>query len=201
MDDDDQCFNWVAYPLELFGANGGLLGNTPLICGGIASSGLWSTDECYSLNGETSTFVTKMSAKRWTAASVVLNETILWITEGRLQDLQASSAIQWQELPSSEYITLSGSTPGPELPMPLNFHAMVAINTTYSMIIGGHGGLDAITDDLNLTFYFDHQNQQWIDGPRLIEARKQHAVGIVNDQVIMKNIVIVTGGYKGYYHY
>ena len=67
LDDDDQCFNWVDYPLELYGATGGLLGNTPLICGG------WSfgqyIDECYSLNGETSKFVTKMS----------VNGTTLWL--------------------------------------------------------------------------------------------------------------------------
>ena len=66
---------------------------------------------------------------------------------------------------------------------------MIAINTTHSMVIGGYFRF--------LTFYFDHGNQQWIDGPRLIQARMSHAVGIVNDQVTMANLVIVTGGDHG----
>ena len=64
---------------------------------------------------------------------------------------------------------------------------MIAINTTHSMVIGGFFRF--------LTFYFDHGNQQWIDGPGLIQIRYRHAVGIVNDQVTMTNLVIVTGGY------
>ena len=179
MDDDDQCFNWVDYPLELYAATGGLLGNIPLICGGISFD--QSMDECYSLNGEASTFVTKMSVKRVHAASIVLNETILWITGG------------YGPLASSEYIRLSGSSPGPDLPMALTGHAMIAINTTHSMVIGGLSNLKI--DDL--TFYFNHSNQQWIDGPRLMQVRSRHAVGIVNDQVTMTNLVIVTGGYRG----
>ena len=77
--------------------------------------------------------------------------------------------------------------------MVLSSHAMIAINTTHSMVIGGisSGNL------LDLSFYFDHGNQQWIDGPRLIQARFDHAVGIVNDQVTMTNLVIVTGGWGG----
>ena len=176
MDDDDQCFNWVDYPLELDGATGGLLGNTPLICGGRSFSQY--IDECYSLNGEKTKFVTKMSVKRSYAASIVLNETILWITG---------------PLASSEYIRISGSSPGPDLPIDLSDHAMIAINTTHSMVIGGYSSASTI----DLTFYFNRGNQQWIDGPRLIQARHGHAVGIVNDQVTMTNLVIVTGG--GYY--
>ena len=130
-----------------------------------------------------------MSARRWTAASIVLNETILWITGG--WDVNGLPHL------SSEYIKLSGSSQGPDLPMYLQNYAMIAINTTHSMIIGGMGVLEAIYD-LDLTFYFDHGNQQWVGGPKLIQARKFHAVGIVNDQVTMTNYVIVTGG-GGYY--
>ena len=182
MDDDDQCFNWVDYPLELYAATGGLLGNTPLICGGKLHGLTQPVDECYRLNGEKSTFVTKMLVKRSSAASIVINETILWVTGG-------SGGYYNGFLASSEYIRLSGSSPGPDLPMALYHHAMIAINTTHSMVIGGYS-----SGHLDLTFYFNHGNQQWIDGPRLIQARWRHAVGIVNDQVTMTNLVIVTGG-------
>ena len=188
-DDDDQCFNWVDYPLELYAATGGLLGNTPLICGGklpgIQLHGLTQpVDECYSLNGDKSTFVTKMLVKRSSAASIVINETILWVTGG-------SGGYYNGFLASSEYIRLSGSSPGPDLPMTLYSHAMIAINTTHSMVIGGR---NSNWDSIDLTFYFDHGNQQWINGPRLLQARYDHAVGIVNDEVTMTNLVIVTGG-------
>ena len=176
LDDDDQCFNWMDYPLELYAATGGFLGNTPVICGG--SSFGQDMDECYSLNGERSKFVTKMSETRSGAASIVLNETILWITDG------------WDA--TSEYITVMGSSPGPNLPMALGSHALIAINRTHSMVIGG-----TYSDYLDLTFFFDHGTQQWIDGPRLLQARAHHAVGIVNDQVTMANLVIVTGGHRG----
>ena len=81
LDDDDQCFNWADYPLALQGATGGLLGKTPVICGGKSLQGQ-DINECYSFNGETSKFVTKMSKSRGGGASIVLNETILWITGG-----------------------------------------------------------------------------------------------------------------------
>ena len=91
-------------------------------------------------------------------------------------------------------------------------HAMIAINTTHSMIIGGLVDPDGIWGGdvviihgtsimegerpyaVNFTFFYDHGNQKWIDGPRLIQVRSGHRVGIVNDQVTMANLVIVTGG-------
>ena len=82
--------------------------------------------------------------------------------------------------------------------MALYGHAMIAINTTHSMVIGGRYSWNI---EIDLTFYFDHGNQQWIDGPRLIQAREHHAVGIVNDQVTMTNLVIITGGYTGYTYF
>ena len=73
-----------------------------------------------------------MSVKRSWAASIVLNETILWITGGYGNG----------PLASSEYIRLAGSSLGPDLPMALEAHAMVAINSTCSMVIGGNSNDD-----------------------------------------------------------
>ena len=194
LDDDDQCFNWVDYPLEVEGAYGGLLENTPLICGGRKTFMIY-TDECYSLNEETSKFVTRMSVNRIGGTSIVLNETILWISGGRVYEVLNSG----KRVASSEYINLSGSTPGPDLPMNLMHHAKIAINTTHSMVIGGSNSTGL---ELDLTFFFDHVNQKWVDGPTLIQERSYgHAVGIVNDQVTMANLAIVTGGVAGYGEY
>ena len=194
LDDDDQCFNWVDYPHAISRAMGGLLGKTPLICGGFSYNKV--IDECYSLNGESSKFVSKMLTMRDGAASIVLNETILWVSGGwdGIEYISNTETLHhsWLHLASSEYITLAGNSPGPDLPMSLDGHAMIAINRTHSIVIGG-SKLNEITIDL--TFYFNHGIQKWIDGPRLIKARENHAVGIVIDQLTMANLVIITGGF------
>ena len=76
---DNKC-NWPDFPKSVASATGGLVGNTVIICGGKFS--LENSDECYSLNGEGVTFVAHMSIKRRFAASVVLHDTILWVTGG-----------------------------------------------------------------------------------------------------------------------
>ena len=45
--------------------------------------------------------------------------------------------------------------PGPDMPMALDSHAMAAINTTISMVIGGYDGLDL--DGTALTFYYNQK--------------------------------------------
>ena len=80
LHDYGNCFNWGNYPLEVYGAYGGLLRNTPVICGGHDQTNNYQ--DCYSLNQRTSKFLRKMFVSRFGAASIVLNETILWITGG-----------------------------------------------------------------------------------------------------------------------
>ena len=44
------------------------------------------------------------------------------------------------------------------------------------------------------TFYYDHSNEQWVDGPTLNQARYEHAAGIITDGATHERLVIVTGG-------
>ena len=80
--------------------------------------------------------------------------------------------------------------PGPDLPMALRYHAMVAIINTRSMVIGGEN-----LDYSASTFYYDHNEGEWTTGPNLMQARDSHAAGIVTDEVTDENFVAVTGGY------
>jgi hypothetical protein len=154
-----------------------------VICGGGDAS--TEFDECYSLNGKTATLVTHMSAKRLYAASLVIDKTKLWITGGWSSDTGT--------IASSEFITLEGSEPGPELPIPTDLHALVAIDNTLTLLIGGR-----TTETTETTHYFDHQGHNWIQGPDLMQARREHAAGIVTDEVTADILVIVTGGdYNG----
>ena len=158
-------------------------------------------DECYSLNQQKLTFVTQMPIKRRFAASMIYNETSLWISGGQTECFGNHSI--WQTWGnqlgdsfvhnSSEFIQISGTTrPGPQLPLKLYNHGMVAINQTYSMVIGGQTEWDAWSA---LTYYYDHFKQQWIDGPELSgpyhDQTGQQDVAILTDQVTLEIIVVV----------
>ena len=176
------CNNWPDFPISVWGATGGLIGDTVIICGG-RDSDFNYVDECYSLTSEKATLVTHMSVGREDAASIVLNDNTLWVTGG-----YGGPDGGW--IASTEYVKMTGTMPGPDLPMALHGHAMVAINNTCSMVIGGYsGGYSAST------FYYDHNEGEWTTGPSLMQARSLHAAGIVTDEVTDENFVAVTGGY------
>ena len=179
-----KCNDWAEIPKDIDSATGGVIQDVVVICGG-GNYGE-SFDECYSLNGKTATLITHMSAKRIYAASLVIDKKKLWITGGFNSDTY--------RLASSEYVTLQGSEPGPNLPIPIDSHALVAIDTTLSLLIGGRNIENA---PIQTTHYFDHQAHNWIQGPDLMQAREDHAAGVVTDEVTTEKLVIVTGGYNG----
>ena len=131
------CNNWPDFPISVDGATGGLIGNTVIICGGVDSDGIYYhlynmghlLDECYSFTSEKTTVLTHMSVGRNHAASIALNDNTLWVTGGIYPNVGA--------LASTEYVTMTKTMPGPDLQMAVYAHAMVAINSTCSMVIGG----------------------------------------------------------------
>ena len=46
------------------------------------------------------------------------------------------------------------------------------------------------------TFFYDHNEGEWITGSSLMEARSAHAAGIVTDVVTDEQLVAVTGGWS-----
>ena len=125
------CKNWQEFPISVLGATGGFVGDTVIICGGVDID-LNHVDECYSLTSEKATLVTHMTVWRARAASIVFNDNALWITGGYNH--------YFGVLASTEYVTMTKTMPGPDLPIALEGHTMVAINKTCSMIIGGGHG-------------------------------------------------------------
>jgi hypothetical protein len=135
------------------------------------------------LTSEKATLVTHMSVGRVYAASIVINDNTLWVTGGW-------NGYAGGYLASTEYVTVTGTMIGPDLPMTLVRHAMVAINSTCSMFIGGYSnGVSAST------FYYDRNEEEWINGPSLMQTRDGHAAGIVTDEVTDEHFVAVAGGY------
>ena len=184
------CNNWPDFPIEMNQyetSTGGLIGNTAIICGGREASGYNSVDECYSLTSEKAILVTHMSIGRYDAASIVLNDKTLWVTGGYNKNHGGNLA-------STEYVTLTGTMFGPDLPMTLKGHAMVAINSTSSIVIGGYA--DGQYGDITTsTLFYDHNEGEWITGPSLMQARAYHAAGIITDEVTDEPFVAVTGGF------
>ena len=70
---------------------------------------------------------------------------------------------------------------------------LVNINDTYSIIIGGESNYceNAVCAS---TYYYNHEAEQWIEGPNLIQGRRYHAAGVLFDKYTLQKIVIVTGG-------
>ena len=75
-----QCFDWVDYPIDIFRATGGLVGHIAVICGGRYVGN--RHDECYKVTQNKAVLLGKMTTNRFGAASVVMNNDILWITGG-----------------------------------------------------------------------------------------------------------------------
>ena len=183
---DSGCKNWAEFPKDVDSATGGVIKETVVICGGGNIDTGESFDECYSLNGKGATLIAHMSAKRKHAASLVINGASLWITGGHSTDTGY--------LVSSEYIRLEGSIPGPDMPIPVDLHALAAINKTCSLLIGGRTW--GVT--LPTVYYFEHEGNNWGQGPDLMQARREHAAGIVTDETTYDKFVIVIGGeYNG----
>ena len=129
-----------------------------------------------------------MSTTRAFAASLITDENILWVTGGLDYDYPS------MYLSSTEYILKTGeSVKGPELPLTLGGHTLISINSTFSMFIGGET-FNSEGTTLDLTYYFDHYNQVWFDGPRLNHARYFHGSGIVTDLITREKLVVVSGG-------
>ena len=189
------CKNWPDFPIVINGATGGLIGNTVMICGGYSAHHKTHHNDCYSLTSQKATLATHMSVARDDAASIVLDDNTLWVTGGT----NGSNLHNW--LSSTDYVTMSGTLPGPDLPMTLAQHAMVAINSSSSMVIGGrHRGLGSSRTS---TFFYDHIEGKWNNGPSLSQKRCGHAAGIITDKVTNEQFVAVTGGsyYAGKYKY
>ena len=87
-------------------------------------------------------------------------------------------------------------------------HMMIPINETFSMLIGGVAeqswtwsppkhpsfGLYPFSQSrgTNLTFYYDHDNQKWTQGPELMHPRYLGSVaGILTDKVTGEEIIAV----------
>ena len=177
------CEDLQEFPLEISNAVGANLASWPIICGGIFNDGSTS-DKCFIyMEGGWQHFVTMINRRSFTAG--IVYDNAFHIFGG--YDKDTSTTLQ-----SSEIVNKDGSSmEGPQLPTPIQRHAIASINATVSIITGG-------TDtNSNQTWYFNHASQEFQQGPYLLEARWYHSSATITDQDTKEKIVIVVGGYDG----
>jgi hypothetical protein len=179
------------YPFDKVGGSvGGLLNNNiPLICGGFRDimyrkmNGKY-LDDCFAIHPVA--IQLKLSEPRAWGASIVLDGQTLWITGGVLNTSRTTK--------TTEYVGLDGTRPGPDLPLELQGHCLVAINATTLLLTGG------ITIEYYksaATYFFSIEDQVWTAGPPLMIGRYVHSCAVFNLDNQMT--VIVTGGYDSNY--
>ena len=166
------------HPRRIDAATGGFLNKNFVTCGGYDYYE-YTTKKCFKLGSE-GPFATMMTKRKY-AASIVIEPGKLWILGG----------VHLSTLSSTEFIFSDGrNEDGPPMPIALERHAMVKINDTTSILVGGYGS----GDYSKRTWYYDGN---WHIGPNLGKARRSHSLGIVRDPVTNQDYLVVAGGYDG----
>jgi hypothetical protein len=162
------------------GAVGGLLNpGDPLVCGG------YSNKECY-IVGQSGP-KDQLLEQRYMAASLVLNHSHIWITGG----FSNSGPLASTELVSMAQPIVSG----PDLPISVAGHCLVAINASTALLIGGGDASNGVY--IGESYYISLEDQSWSQGPDLISPRWMHACGVFKSRAHQgRTVVIVAAGNK-----
>jgi deoxycytidylate deaminase len=127
------CGNLPSYPFSMSQAAGGVINNTPIICGGYRPSASPSQlDSCYRFNANSNSWNlhSTMTARRSQHAATVMKDA-LFISGG--YDGNGNG------LASTEFIHADGSvTSGPSLPVARRGHCMVTLHDSKVIIIGAN---------------------------------------------------------------
>jgi hypothetical protein len=113
----------------------------------------------------------------------------LWITGGTLQGGVITK--------STEFVQLTGTRPGPDMPLEVYDHCLVSLNDTTVFLIGGV--LSDYTSS-KATFYYNTDHQTWTEGPSMYTARDEHSCALFKSPLHgYTDTVIVTGGLNSQY--
>ena len=161
---------------------GGLINETPILCGGV-------NEKTCIVFGQTKTSI-KLNEPRSRAASVVLNETTLWIMGG-------SVPFPGTALSSTELITLDPATSvnGPALPNELYASCAVKYNDTHIYLAGGYDGSDWTNKVWIYNTILDAGSSSWTEGPRMNNKRGTHGCTVLHHG--QSSWIVVAGGYDG----
>ena len=171
------------FPASVYGATGGLVGNTALICGGGIDTltGWQYQNSCYSLKEDGDwKFETNLNEARAYAANgdVIWNNKLVIAGGYNLSTIEVAT-------PNAKSETLPIN-----LPIGIDRSCMVPWDTNTFMIIGGYG-YDG--DPRGQTHFIDMANNRWTYGPSLLVPRYNFACHTMS--VHDEDYIIVAGGY------
>jgi hypothetical protein len=181
------CKNPPNFPATVYRAIGGLgFKGNPILCGGYQNG--TRSNKCYSLENNEWVSSASMNSVRVNAAAAQLKDGKLLVTGGF--DGSPSGSLN-----SAEMLTEEGWESNiPSLPVIINGHCMVTVNSTTVMAIGGiqNGQYSG------KTFYFTFGEESWTEGPELKNKRGYHSCGkIRRNKESQEMSIIVAGGYGG----
>ena len=161
-------------------AVGGLIGFTPIICGG-EDNKFHDEESCFTYNQSQWTKTHTMTTKRYGASSVQLNDTTLWIVGGE----------NGTKLDSSEFVGLDSTVPnpGPKLPYQISNSCAVKYSKDKVYVIGGYHGYSYVNKVL---IFNPMDNFSFIEGPPMITKRHSHSCGLMSNGQQSK--IVVAGG-------
>ena len=168
-----------------FSAVGEFLDDKFVVCGGFGKEDVRKNRcEVIDVTGKAKSF--DMSANgRVYASSVKLDQSTLWITGGFDSNTN--------DLKSTEYVTVSGSTSGVNLPFAVWGHCMVQFQPDAILLIGGTKNDISYSDK---TWIIDPTNGFNItEGPSLKQGRIHHSCGKMKDG--FGNVLVIVAGGEG----
>ena len=105
-------------------------------------------------------------------------------SHGSLNTVEVLTDGGWQQLQTS-------------LPVNINSHCMVLLNSTTVLIIGGLQPGEAYSPN---TYLFNSENEKWVVGPKLSFNRRDHSCGkLRKDSQTSEYSIIVAGGFNATY--
>ena len=189
-DPTSTCTDLPSYPLHFVGAVSTLGPNeNPIICGGNTLA--TSTKTCYTYEGKMWSSFPSMNAGRSFAASLpspYQNKSHLLFVTGGMDDAGFSN--------TGEILTEEGwrylSNP---LPATIHSHCAVLFNATTAFLIGGY---QSNKYPVGITYFFNSDNENWIEGPQLKNVRSNPSCArIKENSQSSKYSVIAAGGNNG----
>ena len=155
----------------------------PVVCGG------YSNQDCVVIGRDTSTPLVDLTFPRPESASVLIDDSTLWIT-----------GAEWGEgLGNSEFVTIESdgsaqSILGPDLPMQVFGHCMAKIDDNTYFLSGGYR-LDTDSIATKATFFYDMTSETWTRGPNMIESRAHHSCEVFMNPATNNLNIVLMGGY------
>ena len=155
----------------------------PVVCGG------YSNQDCVVIGRDTSTPLVDLTFPRPESASVLIDDSTLWIT-----------GAEWGEgLGNSEFVTIESdgsaqSILGPDLPMQVFGHCMAKIDDNTYFLSGGYR-LDTDSIATKATFFYDMTSETWTTGPNMIESRAHHSCEVFMNPATNNLNIVLMGGY------